>query len=116
MYQRGELLGLRLTGENGDASAVAHAERGSDLLVVDKLDALALEERGQTVDVLAGIARDFAQLGKVYAIGLRNILSRDLGPARPATVLRRRVRMYSSIAVHRCLDCYAYLPCEAKFR
>jgi hypothetical protein len=39
-----------------------------------------------------------------------------LRPARLATVLRRRVRMYSSIAVHGCLDCYAYLLCEAKFR
>ena len=43
-------------------------------------------------------------------------LSRDLRPAWPATVPRRRVRMYSSIAVHGCLDCYAYLPCEAKCR
>jgi hypothetical protein len=43
-------------------------------------------------------------------------LSRDLRPARPVAARRRRVRMYSSIAVHGFLDCYAYLPCEAKFR
>jgi hypothetical protein len=33
-----------------------------------------------------------------------------------ATVRRRKARMYFSIAVHGCLDCYAYLPCEAEFR
>jgi hypothetical protein len=55
-------------------------------------------------------------LWKLRTVGLAHILSRDLRPARPATVLRRRVRMYSSIAVHGCLDCYAYLPCEAKCR
>jgi hypothetical protein len=39
-----------------------------------------------------------------------------LRPAWPATVRCRRAGMYSSIAVHGFLDCYAYLPCEAKFR
>ena len=52
--------------------------------------------------------------GERFAVGLRDILSRDLRPALPATV-SRTARMYFSIAVHRFLDCYAYLPCEAKF-
>jgi hypothetical protein len=65
--------------------------------------------------------KDITKQNERVLLGFRNAyvfdrLSRDLRPAWPATVLRRRVRMYSSISVHGCLDCYAYLPCEAKFR
>ncbi len=73
MDKRGEGFRLRLSGQDGDASAVAHAKSGSNLLVVDKLNAFAFEERGQAVDVLAGVARDFVHGGQVYAIGLRNV-------------------------------------------
>jgi hypothetical protein len=78
---------------------------------------LGCDEVEQPLPVVSNIAGyALRKFGKVFAFGLGDILSRDLRPARPATVLRRRVRMYSSIAVHGCLDCYAYLPCEAKFR
>ena len=65
--------------------------------------------------------KDITKQNRPVLVGFRSAyvfdrLSRDLRPAWPATVLRRGARRYSSIAVHRCLDCYAYLPCEAKFR
>ena len=44
MHKGAELLRFGLSGQDGDASAIAHAKRGSDLGVVDKLDALGLEE------------------------------------------------------------------------
>jgi len=66
--------------------------------------------------VLSYVAVDLAHCGKLDAFGLLHILSRDLRPARPATVCRHKARMYTLMAVHGCLDCYAYLPCEAKFR
>jgi hypothetical protein len=56
------------------------------------------------------------ELGQFLAFGLAHVLSRDLRPAWPVTVLRRRARVYSSIAVHGFLYCDAYLPCEAKVR
>jgi hypothetical protein len=49
MEQGGEGFGLRLSRQDRDASAVAHAERGSDLLRKDKLNALTLNERYETV-------------------------------------------------------------------
>jgi hypothetical protein len=79
MYQRGELLGLRLTGKNSDASAVAHPHCGGNLRVVDNLDALVSEEGRETVDALAGVAGNFAQLRQVYAVGLRYV--EDVGIA-----------------------------------
>jgi hypothetical protein len=42
-------------------------------------------------------------------------LSRDLRPARLATMFRSLAGMDSLIAVHGFLDCYDDLPCEAKF-
>jgi len=65
--------------------------------------------------------KDITKQNTAVLVGFRNayvfdVLSRDLRPARPATVRRRRARMYSSVAVHGCLNCHAYLPCEAKFR
>ncbi len=79
--ERGELLGLRLTGKNGDASAVAYAKRRCDLLGKDKLDALPLDEGNETVVVLANIAGDFAHGGKLRAFGLLHI--EDIGIAKP---------------------------------
>jgi hypothetical protein len=61
MHQRRELLGLGLTAEDGNASAVAFAECSLQVIAVDKLDALPFQERGQTLDVLAGFATDFVQ-------------------------------------------------------
>ena len=117
MDKGAELLGCALAGEDGDSTAVAHPQRWRDALFELKPDALGGDEVEQPFAVLSDIALySFGKLGKICAVGLADILSRDLRPARPATLLRRRVRMYSSIAVHGCLDCYAYLPCEAKFR
>ena len=73
MEQSGEGFGLRLSGENGNASAVAHAKRGSDVLAVDKLDALTLDERNETVVVLAYVAVHLAHGGKLDAFGLLHI-------------------------------------------
>jgi hypothetical protein len=80
MEQGGEGFGLRLSGKNGDASAVAQAKRGGDLLGKDKFDALTLNERKQTVVVLTHVAVYLAHGGKLDAFGLLHILSRDLRP------------------------------------
>ena len=75
-----KLLGLRLAGEDGDASAVAHAQSGGDVLGKDKLDALALDEGNETVAVLADVAADISRMvGKLCAVGLRDI--EDVGIA-----------------------------------
>jgi hypothetical protein len=67
--------------------------------------------------VFADFACDaLGEFGKFLTFRLADVLSRDLRPARPATVRRRRARMYTLMAVHGCLDCYAYLSCEAKIR
>ena len=60
-------------------SAVAHAQRGGDVLGKDKLDALPLDERNKTVAVLAHVAVDLAHGGKLCAVGLRHI--EDVGIA-----------------------------------
>src|ERR1700678_2927862 len=79
MHQRSEGFGLRLTGQDGDASTVAHAERGCDLLGKDKLDALLLNERNEAVVVLANVAIDFAHRGKLRTFGLAHV--EDVGIA-----------------------------------
>ena len=74
MHQRHELLGLRLAGQKGDPSAVAHAERGRDVLVVFERDILRVEKGDQPVPVLAHFAGDVVlELGQVRAFGLRHI-------------------------------------------
>ncbi len=50
-----KLLGLGLSGENGNPSAVADAKRGGDLLAEDKLNVLGLDERNETVVVLSTV-------------------------------------------------------------
>jgi hypothetical protein len=79
MHERGEGFGLRLTGQDGDTSAVAHAERGRNVLGKDKLDALTLNERKQTVVVFAHVAIDLAHCGKIDSIGLPHV--EDIGIA-----------------------------------
>jgi hypothetical protein len=73
MEQGGEGFGLRLSRQDGNASAVAHTESGCDLLRKDKLDALTLDKRNETVVVLAYIAVHFAHHGKLDAFGLLHI-------------------------------------------
>jgi hypothetical protein len=103
MDQSRKFLSWRPTGQDSDLASVAHAQRGSDALLELKLDALCEDEIDQPLPVLADIARDaLGQFGKLLAFRLRDILSRDLRPARPDTVLRRMARMYSSMAVHGC--------------
>src|SRR5216683_4449301 len=80
MHQSGEDFGLRLTGQNGDASAVAHAESGRDVLGIDKLNALTFDERQQTVMVLSHVAIDFAHRGKLDTFCLLHI--KDIGIAK----------------------------------
>ena len=70
MHQGGELFGLGLTGQYGNASAVADAKRGSNLRVVNHLNALALEESRQPFAVLAGVAAYFVKTRQVNAAGL----------------------------------------------
>src|ERR1700679_2800037 len=53
MDKGAELLGLGLAGKNGNFSAIAHAQSRGDLLAKDKLDTLTLDERNETVAVLA---------------------------------------------------------------
>jgi hypothetical protein len=69
----------RLSRQDGDASAIAHAQSGSNVRVVDKLDSLRLEERGQAVDVLAGVSRDLVDFRQVNTVGLRHV--EDVGIA-----------------------------------
>jgi hypothetical protein len=72
-------FGLGLTGQDGDASAVADAERGSNLLGEDKLDALLLYKRHETVAVLSDLAAHLPHRGKLRALGLQDI--EDVGVA-----------------------------------
>ena len=116
MYQRGELLGLRLAGQECNPSAVANAKRRGYFLVVFEFDVLLVEECNQPFALVAHFAADAVlKLWKVCAFGLRVILSRDLRPARLANMLRSLAGMDASIAVHGFLDCYDDLSCEAKF-
>jgi hypothetical protein len=80
MHEDRELLGFRLSRKDGDAPAVAPAERGSDVLGEDKLDSLLLHEREKTVAVLANIAAHLTQCGNFRAFGLRDI--KDIGIAK----------------------------------
>ena len=79
MDKGAELLGLGLSGKNGNPSAVADAKRGGDLLGKDKLDALGFDERNETVAVLANRAAHLPHGGKLCAFGLRHI--EDVGIA-----------------------------------
>jgi hypothetical protein len=45
MHKGGELLRLRLSGENGNPAAIADAQRGCDVFGKDKLDVLLVDER-----------------------------------------------------------------------
>jgi hypothetical protein len=81
MDERAELFGLRLTGQECDPAAVAHLQRRRNALAKGKLDALFLHECEKTFTVLAYVAADLAYGGKLCAIGLADILSRDLRPA-----------------------------------
>jgi len=72
-------ISSRMSGQNGNASAVAHAERGCDLFSEDKLDALTINERKQTIVVLAHVTVDFAHCGKLNAFGLLHV--EDIGIA-----------------------------------
>ena len=58
MNQRGEFLGLRLAGQQGDFSAVADAEGGGDAFVEFKRDVLRVQEVNQPVAVCADFAAD----------------------------------------------------------
>src|SRR6266851_3306759 len=73
MNKGGEGLGLRLAGQDGDASAIAHAESGRDVLGKDKLNTLTFDERKQTIVVLSHVAIDFAHRGKIDAFGLLHV-------------------------------------------
>src|SRR6266852_2368405 len=79
MNKGGEDFGLRLTGQDGDATAIAHAESGCDVLGEDKLDSLTIYEGKQTVVVFAHVAIDLTHCGKVDAIGLLHV--EDIGIA-----------------------------------
>src|SRR5260370_38583879 len=92
MYQGGEGFGLRLTGQDGDASAIAHAESGRDVLGEDKLDALTINEGKQTVVALAHVAIDFADRGKIDAFGLLHVEDMGIAEAnKDAGILLRNV-------------------------
>jgi hypothetical protein len=54
--------------------------RWCDALVVLKLDALLQHEIEQAVVVDANFAGHFCRFWKLCALGLRNVLSRDLRP------------------------------------
>src|SRR5271168_4660925 len=81
MHERRKLLGLRLSGQQSDSAAVAHAESGCDVLTEDKLDALCLDERKQAIAILAHIAVDLAHRRKFRAFGLAYI--EDIGRTKP---------------------------------
>jgi len=74
MYQRGELLGLRLAGQQSNSSAVADAKRRGNLFVVFEFDVLLVEKRNQAFALVAHFARNAVlELRQVCAFGLRAI-------------------------------------------
>jgi hypothetical protein len=73
MYERGELLGLRLPVQNGDASAVALTESALQVVAVYKLNAPVFEKGCEAVDVLAGVAAHFVHGWQVNAVGLGEV-------------------------------------------
>src|ERR1700733_3507612 len=73
MDESAEFFGLRLTGQECDSAAVAHAQRGRNALAKGKLDALLLHECEKAFTVLAYVAADLAYSGKLCAIGLADI-------------------------------------------
>src|SRR5260370_4261723 len=79
MHKRGERVGVRLAGQDGDASSVTHAERGRDVLGEDKLNAMTINERNRTVVILSHVAIDFAHCGKIDSFGLLHV--EDIGIA-----------------------------------
>jgi hypothetical protein len=81
MHERRKLFRIRQFRQDGDTSAVAHAQRGSNVFAIHKLDALPLNEGNQTVTVLAHVALNLAHLGKVCTVRLRHV--EDIGRAEP---------------------------------
>ena len=73
MHKRAELFGFGLTGQQRDPAAVAHAQRGRDVLRKGKLDPLPLYECEEAFTIFAYVAADFAYGGKLFAFGLRDI-------------------------------------------
>src|ERR1035441_1357111 len=73
MHQRSEGFGLRLTGKDGNASAITYAERGRDLIGKAKFDTLFFNECQKTVVVLSCIALNVLYLGKIGPICLLDI-------------------------------------------
>jgi len=55
--------------------------RGSNSFGETKLDALRFHELEQAFAVFAHVAVNFGQRGKVFALRLGNVLSRDLRPS-----------------------------------
>lgn len=76
---------LDCPGQYGDAPAVAHAKHRRNVRGVDELNAFALYKRAQPFQVLSGIARDFAYLGQIYAVGPRNIEDIDVAESKQGT-------------------------------
>src|SRR5580698_6183502 len=68
-----KLLGLRLSPQDVDASAVAYAKCWANVLRKNKLDSLLLDEGEKAVAILARIPAHLAQGRKLRAFGLGDI-------------------------------------------
>ena len=73
MHQRGELLGVRLAGQQRDLSAAADTLGGRDALAVLKFDTLLCNELDKPVAMAANFARYRRRLGKLGSFGLRDV-------------------------------------------
>jgi hypothetical protein len=72
--QRGELLGLRLAGQQGNPATVGDAQRRGDIFADLKSDVLLCEKGNQPVAIAAYFTADgVLQLRQVHAFGLRVI-------------------------------------------
>ena len=81
MHEGGKLLGWLHPSKQRDLPAMRKTLRGSNSLGEAKLDTLRFHELEQPFAVSAHVAVDFGQRGKVFAVSLADILSRDLRPS-----------------------------------
>jgi len=117
MHQRGELLSLRLSGQEGDLAAVADSEGRSDLLAELQHDVLLAEEVDEPVAVPAYAAADAVlHFRELRAFGLAEIEDVDHAET-DQDVLRLRHALVAgvcffpiaSVAEHRSENLDAFL-------
>jgi hypothetical protein len=81
MRQRGKFLGGLHPGKQGDLSAKGQAFGGCDPFRVVERYPSGCDEFHKAFAVPAHVALHFGQRGQFLALGLRDVLSRDLRPS-----------------------------------